>query len=98
MARKPKAAAWSLDPAEVNQSVWSTNFGRRQKASQSRSLDVTETTITLRHEPTEIEVKGSVPLGHYSRVEMRALRARITADLLAELERRVAARLRIPGR
>ena len=94
-ARKP---AWSLDTAEVSYSGSGGNCSGRRKAAQSRSLDVTEAAITLRHEPTGIEVNGAVAPGHYSRRQLRELKDALHRQLLAELEQWVAKHLRIPGR
>ena len=87
-----------MDPAEVAESSLTGTSSGRRRAAQSRDLDVTETTITLRHRPTGIEVSGSVPPGHYARPAMKKLKAELHARLLDELERLVAKRLRVAGR
>ena len=89
---------WSLDPAEVSQSGRTGNSSGRQRAAQSRVLDVTEATITLLHRPTGIEVSGSVPPGHYARHTMRQQKDELYALLFDELERLVAKQLRVAGR
>jgi len=71
--------------------------GGRNRVRQSRALDTSGTTLTLTHRPTGISAQGEVPRGHYSRAELRKQRAALSARLLAELEVKVAHRLRIPG-
>ncbi len=97
MARGSKSA-WSLDPGEVSSSGVGGNISGRGKAARSRALDLTEATITLRHEPSGVEVSGAVPPGHYSRARMRELKEQLHRRLFTELERLVAKHLRIPGR
>lgn len=93
-----KRARWVLDPAEVDESWNGSNRGRRGRAGQSRALDITAGTIALRHRPTGLEARGSIPPGHYSRVLMKQLKADLHCRLFADLKRLVAAHLRIPGR
>jgi hypothetical protein len=89
---------WALSPAEVLYSCSGVTRRGRAKAAQSRALDVTEATITLRHEPTGIEVRASIPPGHYARTRMRQMKDDLRRRLFTELEQRVARHLRIPGR
>ena len=86
------------DPAEVSYSGSGGNRSGRRRAGQTRALDVTEAAMTLRHDPTGAEARGTVPPGHYSRRQMRDRKAELYRRLFAELEREVARRLRIPGR
>jgi len=48
--------------------------------------------------PTGVAVTGNVQKGHYSRSEMQQMRDKLIKELYVELEKRVAAFLRIPGR
>jgi hypothetical protein len=54
--------------------------------------------LRLVHHPTGVEVSGEIPAGHYSKARLKQLRAELHARLFAELERRVAQHLRVPGR
>lgn len=51
----------------------------------------------MEHRPTGVRVEGAIEEGHYSRNEMRKLKEALRQRLLAELERQVGRRLRIPG-
>jgi len=95
---QPRNKGSSVDSTEVAESSMSGRSSGRRRAAQSRALDVTETTITLRHRPTGIEVSGSVPPGHYARSAMKKLKAELYARLCDELERLVAKQMRVAGR
>jgi hypothetical protein len=90
--------AWTLDPQDVDTFATSTRSSGRGRATLSRALDVSGQTLRLTHLPTGIAVSGEVPAGSYSRTEMTRLKEALHAQLLADLERRVARHLRIPGR
>jgi hypothetical protein len=47
--------------------------------------------------PTEAEVTGEVPEGHYSRKQLLALQDALYERLFLELEAKVARGLRVPG-
>ncbi len=92
-----KANRWSLDASEVTWSA-SGSSGGRNKVRQNRNLGASSYTFTVMHKLTGLEVSGSVPLGHYSRSEMRQLKRQLFVKLFRELEDKVAKHLRIPGR
>jgi hypothetical protein len=89
---------WSLDPQEVHLFGMSSRSSNRRRAALPRSLDVSGGSLRLVHHPTGIEVSGDIPAGHYSKTRLRDLRQELHARLFAELERRVARHLRVPGR
>lgn len=71
--------------------------GRRGKVARtSRGLNPDYQFVTMSHRPTGIEVKGEVPLGHYSRAEMKRRVNELKRELWFELEGHVAARLGKP--
>ena len=88
---------FTLDPSEVISTGWAQHSGHRKKLRYSRAMMLSSAERTLRHAPTGIEVRGTLPSGHYSRKEMRLLHQRLYAELYAELEQAVAKALRIPG-
>ena len=90
--------AWSLDPQEVHQFGSGSRSSTRRRASLPRSLDVSGGGLRLVHQPTGVEVSGEIPAGHYSKARLKELRQELHARLFAELERRVARHLRVPGR
>jgi hypothetical protein len=91
-------ARWRLDHREVTWRASGGNSSGRRKARLSRSMDLTSYDLEFEHVPTGLVVKGRVHQGHYSRDQMRELRAKLCARLLDELEDIVARKLRIPGR
>jgi hypothetical protein len=70
----------------------------RKKKGLSRKLDVPSYGYTLTHNQTGISVKGEVVPGHYSRRQLSQLKSELLNRPWGELERKVAARLRLPGR
>ena len=73
--------------------------GRKgQLTKQSRAYGLTSYTIELTHQPTGVKAIGEVPWGHYSRQEMIRQRKRLKDKLFQELEEKVPAFLRLPGR
>jgi hypothetical protein len=90
--------AWSLDPSEVHLFGTGSRSSTRRRASLPRSLDVSGAGLRLVHHPTGVEVSGDIPAGHYSKARLKELRAQLHSRLFAELERRVARHLRVPGR
>ncbi len=95
---KPRKQTWSLNPADVSRSSSRATMNRRTGAAQSRAVNITTATVTLRHMPTGIEVSGDVPQGHYSRGELRQLQDDLAEQLFKQLETLVARHLRVPGR
>src|SRR4051794_28450133 len=95
---RDRTKGWSLDPADVHLFVSGTRTSTRRRASLPRSLDVSGGVLRLVHHPTGVEVAGEIPTGHYSKARLKELRAELHARLFAELERRVARHLRVPGR
>ena len=91
------AQRFALDPADV---TWygAASGGGRRKARYSRANALSSMHMTLRHNPTGIEVSGSVPEGYYARNEMQRLRGELYNRLHKELEQAVAQALRVPGR
>src|SRR5437764_6775678 len=90
--------AWSLDPGEVYMFGSGRRMSTRRRASLPRALDVSGGALRLVHHPTGVAVAGEIPRGHYSKARLNQLRTELHARLFAELERRVARHLRVPGR
>jgi hypothetical protein len=87
---------FKLDPSEVI-STSMTSHSQRKKARDSRANMRSGAEIILQHKPTGIEVRGSVPAGHYTRKEMQLLHQKLYDDLYAALEQAVARAMRMPG-
>ena len=89
-----------IEPADIEvgwtASASSPRSGNRRRLS--RALDSRAMTITVRHRPTGIVLRGEIPEGHYSRNEMRKLKDAVTERLMRALEQAVARHLRVPGR
>jgi hypothetical protein len=64
----------------------------------SSAVDIRGSTITLRHAPTGIEIKGDVEMGHYTNKQIHTAEAQLRRQLLQELTDAVAKHLRLPGR
>ena len=73
------------------------SWRHRSSAQTSRSVIPTSSVVWLVHRPTGVKVKATVPPGHYSRAELIRARSRLERPLWDELERKVAAHLRVPG-
>lgn len=85
---------WKLDPKEVlvtNSAGYSKSKGHPDKTTRSPQ-------VTLVHLPTGIRVSRSVAWGRYSRKDSKKVRDALQDELFQELERLVAAHLRIAGR
>jgi protein subunit release factor A len=91
-----KKKQWNLDPSEVEYSGTGSSSGKTGQFS--RKLKITGSSITLRHTPTGIEVKGEIPRGHYSKNEMKEKKIVLGKQLFEDLENLVAKQLGIPGR
>lgn len=90
---------FELEPKDILESWGGYRHGRRKSLNRvSASVDYRSSTITLRHAPTGIEVKGEVPIGHYTNKQIHAAEADIRDRLLLQLTDAVAKHLRIPGR
>jgi hypothetical protein len=85
---------WKLDPNEVSWS-WSGSSGG---GTFERKTKITSCRVVVWHIPTKVSVEGEVKAGHYSKKEMKKLRADLYQKLFIELENKVAKHLRIPGR
>ena len=85
---------WTLDPKDVV-SGWS---GSSSGGTFARKTKVTSRRIWVKHMPTGVIVEGEISCGNYSKKEMKQLTENTKNLLLAELERKVAKHLRIPGR
>jgi hypothetical protein len=90
--------SWNLNSKEVRwYDGWATT-SLRINSRQSRKVDSRSAEINLVHEPTKIEVKGTVRAGHYSKKEMTQLHKTLYQKLFIELENKVAKFLKIPKR
>lgn len=88
---------FKLDPSEVISTGFVQHSGHRKKTRDSRANMLSGGEILLQHKPTGIEVRGSLPPGHYTRKEMRRLHQKLYDELYAALEQAVAKALRMPG-
>jgi hypothetical protein len=87
----PRSKRWRLDPDEV----WCSTSGS-DHADGPRVLR--SGTVTLRHPATGMEAGGGYPEGVYTSGQVRRLQRALQARLFAELQQKVAACLRLPGR
>jgi hypothetical protein len=88
---------FKLDPTEVIFTGFVQHSGHRNKIRDSRANMISGGEIVLQHRPSGIEVRGSVPAGHYTRKEMRLLHQKLYDELYTALEQVVAKALRMPG-
>lgn len=88
---------WRLNPAEVVLGVSSSSSSTKH-GQFSRKLHVTSCTVYAKHLPTGLTVEENIPLGHYSKKEMKKLRDELCAKLFPILEAKVGKHLRMPGR
>ena len=88
---------FTLDPSEVIYKGAASHRGHRKKTRFSRANMLSGAEIVLQHRSTGIEVRATLPEGHYSRKEMRLLQQNAYNELYAALEQAVAKALRMPG-
>ena len=91
-------AASKLDPTDIALGWTGSNSGLRRKATRSgRATTLTSRTLTLTHTPTGVTVSGEIPVGHYSRSDLKRVAEKLEGALIAELSTAVARKLRVPG-
>ena len=85
-----------IHPRDV---VWGSSaarFGRRS-VHDSRAAAPSRLHLELTHLPSEVSVAGEVPLGRYSREEMKKKKEELRIRLWLALDLAVARKLRLPG-
>ena len=98
MSRKPPTPEFTLNPRELRRSGSETRIGGSASAKVSRSAATRTATIVIEHLPTALTVEGSIPEGNYTRNQFRNARMNLEKTLIADLTKKVAKRLRLPGR
>lgn len=89
----------SLDPRDVTWAWSGSRTGRRRRVSRaSAAIDTSSWRLTLKHLPTQVEVQGEVPPGHYTNRQMQHEKERLWSALQEQLQAAVARHLRLPGR
>lgn len=99
MARKKER--WSLDRRQVTETRSAgvrTHKGSVANRSRADRGSVGPGWVRLVHRETGIEVSEEIPVGRYTRDELRRLQDDAIEHLYSELEAQVARALRIPGR
>jgi hypothetical protein len=71
---------------------------RRAGPRTSRKNQLRSERLFLIHKPTGIRIEGTIPEGHYTKTETKTAKERLWATLWAELNQKVAEKMRIPGR
>lgn len=71
---------------------------RKKLPRASAAVDTSSWSLTLEHLPTGIEVRGEIPMGHYSNKQMKAEKEKLWEELQEQLRLVVANHLRLPGR
>jgi hypothetical protein len=67
-------AALKLDASDIALGWTGSSSGLRRKATRSgRATTLTSRTLTLTHTPTGVTVSGEIPVGNYSRSELKRL-------------------------
>jgi hypothetical protein len=91
---------WRIDAADVAiDRSWLRIGGRNGSATRSSRAEGLQTgSLRLTHRPTGISLEGTVAEGHYTRGQMSEAMDAVKDALLIDLERRVAAHYRLPGR
>lgn len=97
-AQNDLVAGFRLNRDQVEISWTASRCSGRSKVRLPRKLDTSSCAYTLTHAPTGVRVYGEVPKGHYSRQQLARLRQKLLNQLLSELEQKVTAYLRLPGR
>jgi hypothetical protein len=85
-----------LQPEDVEISSVSAASGPPSGPHSSRARQVRNTRLTVTHRSTGLAVTGEVAAGSYSRKQMIAETDKLKLRLMAELEKLVASRLRLP--
>jgi len=88
---------WCLDAREVISGYDSTAPPHTSLGELPSDGDVRRYIVWLEHKVTGIRVEGMVPDGRYTRRELELLEIELRKSLFAELELKVARRLRVPG-
>jgi hypothetical protein len=91
-------SSWNLDPKEVHWYGGRSTTTIRNSSRKPRIADARSAEINLVHDPTGIEIKGSIPTGHYSKKDMTKLHKDLYQKLFSELEDKVAKFLKIAKR
>ncbi len=76
---KKNKKEWTLDPKEVQMGIHSSSSGKHGQLQ--RKVKTTSSTVFLTHASTETSVEGEIPLGHYSKKEMKRKREELCATL-----------------
>src|SRR5215469_10062073 len=97
MVNNTFVAPFQLARNEVEVSASGSRSSGRARVRQPRKLDLSGWKFTLTHAPTGLQVCGEVPKGHYSKAQFSRLKSDLLKKLWSQLERSVAARLRVPG-
>ncbi len=101
MTKRKKKPKWKLDPREVGGYGTGGGRGKPQGGKWAKRPRADRGTswweMELVHMPTGVKVSGNIPERAYSKREMRDLHEKLYAKLFAILEKKVAAKLRIPG-
>lgn len=92
--------AWEMDERDldIGRDWRRSRNPTTSRARQSRAEGRQSGHMTVLHRPTGVSVEGWVAEGSYSRKEMQREMETLQQRLVAELQQRVAAHLRIPGR
>ncbi len=85
-----KDAAPFLPADDVAVNWTATTQRAARKAGSSRAQNVTSARLALIHLPSQRQLVGEVPAGHYSRTEMQQLKDALRVRLLDELSQLVA--------
>lgn len=94
-----KATGFQLKPEDVDRSTMGSTSGRGKPTRRSRAeAGPSDCRMKLTHTPTGLSVAGEVPLGRYTRGEMRVAKEKLWRLLFAQLETKVAQHLRLPSR
>src|SRR5262249_12657754 len=97
MVNNTFVAPFRLARREVEVSALGSRFSGRAKVRQPQKLGLSSWKFTLTHGPTGVQVHGEVAKGHDSKEQFSRLKANLLTKLWSQLERRVAAHLRVPG-
>jgi len=93
------ASRFELKIEEVTWGWHGSRTGARKKLSRaSAAVDSSSWRLYLKHLPTEVEVHGEIPMGHYSNRQMQSEKEKLWNALQEQLRVAVAKHLRHPGR
>ncbi len=91
--------SFSLNQNDVIWAWHGSRVGSRGNLPRASAVvDTSSWRLSLKHEPTDVEVQGEIPMGHYSNKKMKIKKDKLWEELQEQLRLAVAKHLLLPGR